>query len=71
MLKDIGEAQFIIIKNDGWDDKAKFIKDEKELNDWLQDGSLEEGDKVFKVQKLFIVQKKVAYSLKEVKIHEK
>lgn len=43
------------VRWNGWDNIINFIGDKVELDSWLKDGSLEEGDLVLVVIKRFIV----------------
>lgn len=51
------EPRYLKAKWNGWNTVVGEIKDKKELEEWLQDGSLEEGDVVYEVKTVFQVVK--------------
>ena len=53
----IDRIKFVHVDFDGWHRNAHFIKDKKELELWLTDGSLQENDVLVEVKAVFKVRK--------------
>ena len=64
---EIKNTKFIRVQWDNWNFIALRINNETELNEALKDGSIREGDAIFKVESSFIAKKKDRIILEEVK----
>ena len=51
------KPKYVHIEFNGWDTIASYIHDRKELEVWLKDGSLKEGDIIYELKSKYRVVK--------------
>jgi len=60
----VEKAQYYLVNHPFGDSGVTAIKDTKELDDWLIDGSFKAGDVIIEAKRLFVVEEDIVRSFR-------